>query len=55
MVSKIKEILKIPIQKLDKPIFLLKETQNSAARNRKMLVAFNGKLGAVIVAQKAVH
>ena len=53
--TRIKEKLKTPIQKLDKPIFLLKETKNSAARNRKMLVAFNGKLGAVIVAQKAVH
>ena len=52
LVTTIIEILKTTVQKLDKPIFLFKITNNAAAINRKTITAFNGKLGAAIVEQK---
>ena len=48
LVITIKQILKIPIQKLDKPIFSFKRTNNAAARNSKLLAAFNRNLGETI-------
>ena len=44
LVTTIKEILKTPIQKLEKLIFLLKRTNEAAVRNNKILTAFNGDL-----------
>ena len=52
LVTTTKEILKTPIHKLDKLIFLFKRTNKVAARNRKILGALNGYLGAAIAAQK---
>ena len=54
LVITIKQILKIPIQKLDKPIFSFKRTNEAAARNRKSLVTYNGNLGAAIKAQPGI-
>ena len=45
LVTTIKEIPKTPIQKLDKPIFLFNITNKAAARNIKILAAFNSNLG----------
>ena len=42
----IKEILKTPIPKLDKPILSFKRANEAAAEDRKTLTAFNGYLGA---------
>ena len=52
LVTTIKAILKTPIQKLEIPIFSLNRTNKAAFRNRKILAAFNGDLGAAIEAQK---
>ena len=52
LVTTIKQILKMPIQKFDKSIFWFKIKNKAAARNRKLLAAFNGYLGAEIKAQK---
>ena len=48
----IKEILKTPIQKLDKPILFFKRTNKATFRNIKILAAFNGDLGTSIMAQE---
>ena len=48
MVRTIKAILKIPIQELEKPMFLFRRTNEAAVRNIKILAAFNGDLGAAI-------
>ena len=48
LVKKIKEMMKTPIQKLDKPIFSFKRANDAAYRNRKILAAFNGNVGAEI-------
>ena len=48
----IKAIMKTPIQKFEKPIFSFKRTHEAEVRNGKILAAFNGDLGAAIVAQK---
>ena len=50
--TKIKSIPHAPIQKLEKPIFLFNRTNEAAVRKNKILVAFNGDLGAAIAAQK---
>ena len=47
----IKEILKTPIQKLDKPIFSLKRTNEAASRNKNILAELNGNLGESIAEQ----
>ena len=52
LATTIKEILKIPIHKLDKPIFSFKRTKYAASIYIKILLAFNGNLGAAIEAQK---
>ena len=52
LVTKIKAILKTPIQKFENPIILFKRTHEAASRNSKILVAFKGDLGAAIAAQK---
>ena len=44
--------MKTPIQKFEKPIFSFKRTHEAEVRNGKILAAFNGDLGAAIVAQK---
>ena len=48
----LKEILKMPIKKLDTPNFSFKRTNKAADRNSKILSAFNGNLGAAIDEQK---
>ena len=49
-----REVMKKPIHKLEKPIFLFRRTHEAAVRNSKILAAFNGDLGAAIVAQKDI-
>ena len=51
-VTSLKEITKSPIKKLDKPIFLFKIKNEAAARNSKILAAFNINIDAEIAAQK---
>ena len=46
-----KAILKTPIQKLDKPIFSFRRTNEAAYMNSKILAAFNDNLGKAIAAQ----
>ena len=41
LVTTIKQILKIPIQKFDIPVFSFKRTNKAAARNRKLLAVLN--------------
>ena len=48
----IKEMPKTPIQKPEKPILSFRRTHEASVRNRKILPAFNGELGAEIAAQK---
>ena len=50
----VKQILKIPIHKLDKPIFSFKRTNKASALNRKLLEAFNGNLVAEIKVPKGI-
>ena len=50
----IKAILKTPIQKLDKPIFLFRRTNEAEVRNIKILASFNGDLGASLAAQNNI-
>ena len=45
LVTTIKAILKTPINKYEKPIFLFRRTHEAAVRNRKILAAFKGDLG----------
>ena len=52
MVTTIKAILKTPIQKLEKKFFYFRRTHEAAVRNKKILMAFNGDLGAAIESQK---
>ena len=52
LVTKIKAILKTPIHKLEKTIFLFSKTQEASSRNGKILASFNGDLGASIAAKK---
>ena len=52
LVTKIKVILKLPIQKFEKPIFLFRRTHEAAFRSSKILAVFKGDLGAAIAAQK---
>ena len=52
LVTTIKQILKTSIHKLDNLIFSFKRTKHATPRNRKILSAFNGNLGAAIEAQK---
>ena len=52
LVTMIKATLKIPIQKFEKSIFLLKTTHEVAVRNRKKHAAFKGDLDAANTAQK---
>ena len=54
LVTTIKEIIKTPIQKMDKPIFSLKIKNDAASRNRKIILAFNGNLGAAIAAENNI-
>ena len=44
----------MPIHKSKKPILSFKRTHEEAVRNSKILVAFNGDLGATIAAQKDI-
>ena len=44
LVTTIKATLKIPIQKLEKPIFSFKRTHEAVVRNIKILVVFKGDL-----------
>ena len=37
---------------MEKPIFLFRKTHEAVVRNRKILAAFKGELGAAIAAQK---
>ena len=50
-VTTIKAILKTPIQKLEKPIFSFRRTNEAEFRNIKIPVSFNGDLGASLAAQ----
>ena len=52
LVTTIKTILKMPIQKLEKPIFLFRITHEAAVSNSKILMAFKGYLGAAIEAHR---
>ena len=52
LVTTIKAILKTPIQKFKKPIFSFRRKNEAAVSNIKILAAFNGDLGATIVAQQ---
>ena len=52
LVTTIKAIMKLPIQKSEKPIFLFRITNEAAVRNRKILAVFKVDLDAVIEAQK---
>ena len=52
LVTTIKATLKTPIQKFEKPIFSFRKTHEAAVRNRKILVAFKGGLGAALTAHK---
>ena len=54
LVTTIKATLKIPIQKLEKPIFSFKRTHESAVRNSKILAALKGVSGAAIAAQNDI-
>ena len=54
MITTIKAILKAPIQKFEKPIFLFRRTHEAAVSNIKILAAFKGDLGAAIVAQRDI-
>ena len=54
IVTKIKAILKMPIQKFENPVFLFRKAHEAAVRNKKILAAFNGDLGAAIAAQKYI-
>ena len=51
LVTTIKELLKTPIQKLDKPILLFKRTNDASSMSSKVLEALNVNLGAAISAQ----
>ena len=53
--TKIKEIPKTKIQKLDKLIFSFKRTNKAAARNIKILAAFNSNLGRKFWHKKEFH
>ena len=48
LVTTIKTTLRIQIQKFEKPIFSFKRTHEAAVRNRKIIAALKGDLGAVI-------
>ena len=52
IVTTIKAILKTPIQKFEKSIFLFRRTHAAVVRNSKILAAFKGDLIADIAAQK---
>ena len=52
LVTTIKAIPKMLIQKSENPIFLFKRTYESAVRNRKILTKLKGDLGAAIAARK---
>ena len=52
LVTTIKAILKIPIQKFEKPIFLFSKTNEASVRNRNILASFKGDLRAANSAQK---
>ena len=52
--TRIKAILKKPIHKFENPIFWFRSTHEASVRNIKILAAFNGDLGAEIVAQKDI-
>ena len=54
LVTTIKAILKTPIQKFEKPIFLFMKTHKAAVRNIKILTEFKGDLGAAIAAKKDI-
>ena len=45
-------ILKTPVQKFEKPIFLFRRTPEAAVRDNKILAAIEDDLGAAIAAQK---
>ena len=47
----IKQIMKIPIQKLDNQIFSFKRTKGVALRNSKILSVFSGNFGSAVDAQ----
>ena len=48
LVTTIKAILKMPIQKLENTIFLFRITHEAAVKNIKILASFKGDLGASI-------
>ena len=52
IVTKIKTILKTPIQKFEKTIFSFRRTHEAAARNSQILLTFKGELCEAISAQK---
>ena len=54
IVTTIKAILKTPIQKFEKPIFLFRRTHEAVVRNSKILAAFKGYLCVEIAAQKDI-
>ena len=51
LVITIKVILKTPIKKIERPIFLFRRTNEAAVSNIKILVVFKGNLCAAIAAQ----
>ena len=54
IVITIKDTLKIPIQKFEKPIYSFKRTHEAEVSNSKILAAFKGDLGAAITAHKDI-
>ena len=54
LVTTIKEVLKTPIQKFEKPIFLFRKTHEAAVRSSKILAAFKGDLDAAIESQNVI-
>ena len=54
LVTTIKAILKMPIRKFEKPIFLFRRTHEAAVRNRKILATLKVELGTSIAAQKDI-
>ena len=52
LVTKIKAILKTPIQKSESPILSVRRTHEAAVRNIKILAAFKGSLGTAISAHE---
>ena len=54
LVTTIKAILKMPIQKFKNPILSFRRTYEAAVSNSKILASFKGDSGAAIAAQKDI-